>query len=95
MILSRTLAKQRMAADVRPSFVGAWGLVLIDLLLVGLLVWLTFPLFYQWATVNKPNPATTIGLIFILFFVPTQFFLILSALWAAKSRWVDMEPPQG
>lgn len=92
MIISRFMAKRRIAAAEHPSFVGAWGLVLADLILVGLAVVLAWMPFHAWFRVNEPPVALTIGLIFVLFFVPSQVFLILSALWAAKSRWVDIDP---
>ncbi|SEW45592.1 hypothetical protein SAMN04488515_3356 [Cognatiyoonia koreensis] len=89
MLLSRSIAKRRIAAGVRPSFVGAWGLVLADLLSVVLAVLIAWGPFAAWFRANEPAVGLTIALIVVLFFIPSQVFLILSALWAAKSRWIE------
>lgn len=93
MIVSRFLAKRRMAANVRPSFVGAWGLVLADAVLVAALIWLLYPPFaYLMVTLEIPTFMIVLAL-FLLVFIPLQAVLIVSSLWAAKSRWVDTDQP--
>lgn len=91
MILSRTLAKGRIAKGVRPSFFGAWGLVLADALLLVLLFALLWSPFRQ-LTADWPIWATSAAL-FAVGFIPIQGVLITSALWAAKSRWEDQPDP--
>jgi len=63
-----------------------------DLGLVIVAVIIAWGPFNAWFRVNEPNVGLTIGLIVCLFFIPSQIILILSALWAAKSRWIDEDP---
>lgn len=87
MILSRTIARRRIAAGVRPGWVGAWGLVAIDTLtlltLMAAVFWLSRGVFATW-----PTWAAVTALV-LVFFIPLQGVLIISALWAARSRWND------
>jgi len=92
MIVSRTFAKQRLAANVRPSFVGAWGLVLADAVLVALVIWLLYPPFADLMVTLEVPTFMIILALFLLVFIPSQAVLIVSSLWAAKSRWVDTAP---
>ena len=91
MILSRQVARRRIAAEVRPGWIGAWGLVLADtLMLLGLMAlvfWAARGVVATWPT------WAAITLLVLVFFIPTQIVLITSALWAAKSRWTDDSPP--
>ena len=88
MLISRTLARQRIDAAVRPSFFGAWVPVWIDLALVfgtfGLGWWVLFGS-------STFHLAIIILTGFFLFFLPLQAVVIVSAMWAAKSRWEDAE----
>jgi len=87
MIVSWRIAKGRIAKGVRPSFLRAWGLVLLDaLLLVAIFALLWSP--FRSMTADWPNWATAAAL-FAIGFIPIQGVLITSALWAAKSRWDD------
>ena len=87
MILSRAMARRRIASGIRPGWIGAWGLVAVDTLTLfgamALTFWLTAGLFVTW-----PTWAAIVALI-LLFFIPLQIILITSALWAARSRWSD------
>ena len=87
MLLSRTVAKGRIAKGVRPSFFGAWGLVVADAALLALLFVLLWTPF-RTLTAEWPVWATSAAL-FAVGFIPIQGVLIISALWAAKSRWED------
>ena len=92
MLLSRTIAKGRIAKGVRPSFFGAWGLVAADAILLALLfivLWTPF----RMLTTDWPVWATSAAL-FAVGFIPIQGVLIVSALWAAKSRWDDTQNDQ-
>lgn len=89
MILSRILARRRIAAGNRPGFVAAWLPVLADALLVAIYALGVYALLKGWVwSTQPPGWAVYLGA-FILIFVPTQAVLILSALWATKSRWQD------
>lgn len=92
MILSRTIAKQRIAAGVQPSFIGAWGLVLADAFaLVTLIILLNAPFRSVADALALPTFMIVMALV-LLVFIPIQAVLITSALWAAKSRWIDQDP---
>lgn len=87
MILSWKIAKGRIAKGVRPSFFGAWSLVLADALaLVAVFAVLWSP--FSALTAGWPTWAIAAAL-FAIGFIPIQGVLINSALWAAKSRWED------
>ena len=91
MILSRTFARRRIAAGVRPGWFAAWGLVALDaacLALVFALVWSPFRALAEG--LNFPLWAI-IAALFALGFIPLQGVLIISSLWAAKSRWLDTD----
>lgn len=89
MIISYTFARRRIARGSRPSWWGAWGLVGLDalsLIIVFALLWGPFQ--GLTASLNFPTWAT-IAALFAVCFIPMQAVLILSSLWAAKSRWDD------
>ncbi len=89
MLLSRTLAKRRIAAGVRPTWGAAWGLVAFDAAcLVGAFVLLYRPFQALTETLNFPVWATVTALLAVGF-IPVQAVLIFSSLWAAKSRFSD------
>lgn len=77
--------------DEQPSFVQAWGLVLADaLVLVVMFVALYRPFQTAMDTLAVPTFMIVMALV-LLVFIPMQAVLIVSALWAAKSRWVDTD----
>lgn len=89
MILSRTLAKARIARKERPSWAAAWAPVGFDALcLIGVFALLWGPFQALVSGADAPLWAVIAGL-FALGFIPTQAVLIFSALWASKSRWTD------
>ncbi len=91
MIISYTIARRRIAAGQRPSWIGAWGLVGVDALALALLFGLLWTPF-QALTQNFNFPTwATIAALFAVCFIPMQAVLILSSLWAAKSRWDDSD----
>jgi len=88
MLISRTLARQRISAAVRPSFFGAWVPVWLDLVLV-------FAIFGTgwWVLFGSSDHHLAVIILtgFFLFFLPLQAVVIVSAMWAAKSRWEDAD----
>ena len=89
MFLSRVVAARRIDRRVRPSWWGAWGLVIADGVLMGLAVWALWGPVAGWAEARALGLPLLFGLMFAVFFIPIQGVMILSALWAAKSRWSD------
>jgi hypothetical protein len=91
VIISRTLARKRIAAGKRPSFKAAWLPVAADVLIIALL------LAALW------NPALTfiylmqLSLFWLVLFLmaviyaPLQIVIIVSTIWAVRSRWEDKE----
>jgi hypothetical protein len=89
MMMSRTLAKRRIAAGVRPTWGAAWAPVALDAAcLVAAFVLLFRPFQSLTETFNFPVWATVTALLAIGF-IPVQAVLIFSSLWAAKSRYSD------
>jgi hypothetical protein len=89
MILSRSLARSRIARNARPGFMAAWLPVLFDALVLvglGLAIW---P-WVQSVVAGLAMPLT-IAVLFAVYFVPVQIVLIISSLWATWSRWQDDE----
>jgi len=94
MILSRTLAKRRIAHGTRPSWLAAWAPVAFDaafLVVIFVLAFRPFQMLVQ--AFDMPTWAIALSLL-LLGFIPIQGVLIFSSLWAAKSRWTDMEQNQ-
>lgn len=89
MMLSRVIGRRRINAGERPSFVAAWGLVVADFVLVMAVVLPLAAVVITWAEGDRISPAMAIVSLVFVFFVPTQVLLILSGIWAAKSRWLD------
>ena len=89
MILSWRIARRRIAAGHRPSWRAAWALVFADgVLILSVLAGLWGPVIGTMARLDFSMPATIFGL-FVIFFAPLQIVLVVSSLWAAKSRWSD------
>ncbi|WP_375279407.1 hypothetical protein [Pseudooctadecabacter sp.] len=94
MILSRTLAKSRMARGARPGWAAAWAPVMFDaacLVFVFMLAYRPFQSLVE--TFDMPTWAVVTALL-ALGFIPVQAVLIFSSLWAAKSRFQDEDGNQ-
>ena len=89
MILSRTLAKRRIAAGERPSLRAAWTPVAVDVIVIGLLLaalWqpaLTFIYLMQFSLF------WIVLFLMVLIYAPLQIVIIISTIWAVRSRWDD------
>ena len=84
MILSRTLARKRIAAGVRPGWFGAWG---PDAALFFGIAGFSAPFIVGGLAASQG--AWVYAALFAIYFIPMQIVLIISAMWAAKSRWHD------
>ena len=87
MILSRTIARRRVAAGTRPSWFEAWGLVMFDAVLFFGIAGLSAPMIV--GGLAQSQGAWIYAALFAIYFIPMQIVLIISAMWAAKSRWSD------
>jgi len=87
MILSRTLARKRIAAGVRPGWFGAWGPVMADAALFFGIAGFSAPFIVGGLAASQG--AWVYAALFAIYFIPMQIVLIISAMWAAKSRWHD------
>ena len=89
MIVSRTLARRRIAAGVVPGRLAAWGAVAADCAIVvalgiALFLW-AFP-----AMESRGLSPLGIGLLaFVGIYVPGHAALVVSSIWAVRSRWRD------
>ncbi len=93
MILSRTLAKSRITRGERPSWLAAWAPVAFDAAcLLGLFV-LAYRPFQTFVETHDISVGLTATALFLAGFIPVQVVLILSSLWAAKSRFKDETAP--
>ncbi|MBE0412266.1 hypothetical protein [Yoonia sp.] len=91
MILSRTLARKRIAAGKRPSFGEAWGLVAADIVLIGILLWVIWQPALSFVYLMQFSLLGTILFLMAVIFVPLQTVIVISTIWAVRSRWQEKE----
>lgn len=89
MIISRTLARKRIATGERPSFKAAWLPVAMDILLVSLLVAILWQPALTFVYVMQFSLITTIMFLMVVIYAPVQIVIIISTIWAVRSRWED------
>ena len=87
MLLSRALGRGRVARGERPGWFAAWGPVAVD---AGLTLSLAGLVAVTLASALQTAPLwLLVAALFALVFLPVQAVLIVSAMWAARSRWAD------
>jgi hypothetical protein len=86
VLLSRTIAKRRIANAIRPSWFGAWLPVLVDGIILLTLLLAVFPFVKTQIDALGGGALAIVLITFGLYFIPIQVVLIISALWATKSR---------
>ncbi|MEL6682652.1 MAG: hypothetical protein AAFQ09_08395 [Pseudomonadota bacterium] len=89
MILSRILARKRIAAGIRPSFKAAWAPVAFDIIVIALILALMFLPAVSLAIVMQLTLFWRILLLMVVIYAPLQVVIIVSTIWAVRSRWVD------
>ena len=92
MILSRTIAKHRIAGGEHPKWIAAWLPVLADGAILFTVLYAMFP--FVSGALSNFAVGWIFAAFFLLYFVPIQVVLILSALWAARSRNTHDEADQ-
>ncbi|WP_439154036.1 hypothetical protein [Yoonia sp.] len=91
MILSRTQARKRIAEGRRPSFREAWVLVAADIVLIGGLLWMLWQPALTFVYLMEFSLFWTIVFLMLLIYVPLQTVIVISTIWAVRSRWEDKE----
>ncbi len=89
MIFSRLVAKRRISQGVQPSFFEAWAPVLADsIAVVTVLAMILAPIFAP--VIDGAETLSSSGImILVAVYVVFQAVLIVSAIWAVRSRWSD------
>ena len=91
MIISRYLARKRVAAGVRPSFRQAWLPVLADTAVIGLiLAWIFLPV-ASMTIVMELSLFWRMLVLFVVIYMPLQVVVIISTVWAVRSRWEEKD----
>ncbi|MEM9786667.1 MAG: hypothetical protein AAFY14_02140 [Pseudomonadota bacterium] len=91
MILSRILARKRIAAGIRPSFKAAWAPVAFDVVVIGLTLALMFLPAVSLTIVMELTLFWRILLLMVVIYAPLQIVIIVSTIWAVRSRWEEKE----
>ena len=91
MILSRILARRRIAAGVRPSFKAAWLPVAFDVICIGLILAILFLPAVTVTMIMALSLFWRILVLMIVIYAPFQIVIIVSTIWAVRSRWEDKE----
>ncbi|WP_341368443.1 hypothetical protein [Yoonia sp. BS5-3] len=91
MILSRILARKRIAAGIRPSFKAAWLPVAADIAMIALLLaWLFLPA-VSLTLIMELTLFWRILVLMIVIYAPLQVVIIVSTIWAVRSRWEEKD----
>ncbi|WP_108815622.1 hypothetical protein [Loktanella sp. Alg231-35] len=91
MIISRILARKRIAAGIRPSFKEAWLPVAGDVLIIGVLLAALWQPALTFIYVMQFSLFVTILILMVLIYAPLQIVIIVSTIWAVRSRWEEKE----
>ena len=91
MILSRILARKRIAAGVRPSFKDAWLPVAFDIVIIALVLALLWQPALTFIYVMEFSLFVTILFLMIVIYAPLQIVIIVSTIAAVRSRWEEKD----
>ena len=91
MIVSRILARKRIAAGVRPSFKAAWLPVAVDVVMIGLVLAFMFLPAVSLSIVMELTLFWRILLLMVIIYAPLQIVIIVSTIWAVRSRWEEKD----
>ncbi len=89
MIISRTLARKRIAAGIRPSFKAAWWPVAADIIIISVILAMLFLPAVTLTLIMQLTLFWRILTLMILIYAPFQVVIIVSTIWAVRSRWDD------
>lgn len=91
MIISRYLARKRVAAGMRPSFRQAWLPVLADTAAIGLVLSLIFLPVVSATLVMELSLVWRMVVLFVVIYMPLQIVVIFSTVWAVRSRYEEKD----
>lgn len=91
MIISRLLARKRIAAGIRPSFKAAWLPVAADVIIIAVLLAMLWQPALTFIYVMEFSLPFTILVLMVLIYAPLQIVIIVSTIWAVRSRWEEKE----
>lgn len=91
MIISRILARKRIAAGMRPSFKAAWLPVAADVVIISLILSLLFLPAVTLTIVMQLTLFWRILMLMVLIFAPLQIVIIVSTIWAVRSRFEEKD----
>ncbi|MEL7180864.1 MAG: hypothetical protein AAFN63_13630 [Pseudomonadota bacterium] len=91
MIISRIVARKRIAAGIRPTFKAAWLPVAADIVIIAVLLALLFLPAVTLTTVMNLTLFWRILALMLLIYAPLQIVIIVSTIWAVRSRWEEKE----
>ncbi len=89
MIISRILARRRIAAGVRPSFKAAWLPVAADVIIIALILATLFLPAVTLTIIMQLTLFWRILFLMVVIYAPLQIVIIVSTIWAVRSRWED------
>jgi uncharacterized protein (DUF2062 family) len=91
MILSRTLARRRIAANEAPSFRAAWAPVAVDIALISLLLAALWQPVLTAIFVADLSLVWTILVLLVVIYLPFQIVVVFATIWAVRSRWIEKD----
>lgn len=91
MIISRILARQRIAAGVRPSFRAAWLPVAVDVVMISGVLVASFMPAVTLTLIWDLSLFWRILFLMVVIYVPLQVVIIVSTRWAVQSRWEEKD----
>jgi hypothetical protein len=89
MIISRIIARKRIAAGVRPSLFQAWAPVAVDIALIVTLLSAVWQPLLTFIYVMEFSLPLTILALMVAIYTPFQVVTIIATIWAVKSRWEE------
>ncbi|MDX8352819.1 hypothetical protein [Cognatiyoonia sp. IB215182] len=87
MILSRILARKRIAAGMRPSIRAAWAPVAFDTCVIALILGVLFLPIVSLTLAMGLSLFWRIVFLMVAVYVPFQIVVVISTIWAIRSRW--------
>ncbi|MCK0096100.1 hypothetical protein MWU60_11010 [Yoonia sp. F2084L] len=89
MIISRIVARRRIAAGVRPSFKAAWLPVAADIVIISVLLASLFLPAVSLTIVMNLTLFWRILALMLVIYAPLQIVIVVSTIWAVRSRWEE------